>query len=210
MNASNGRRLERAALELLRSIDELYPDQEFFVIVFGYEARLMFGNSLSPRTIPATLQNKQRLRDWLSGIKTISGTDPRDALRAGLAMQPSALFLLSDGEFNSTGRPTRLFGLTTESVEQVVETANTARTPVHTIAFEDQSAEPVMRKLAESTSGIHHFVPAPDRYVRIPDVKSRTVLRRAAESYRFRGERLPEPDDSPPVAVDRTFGSRGR
>jgi hypothetical protein len=226
MNARGGKRLERAVLELLRSIDTLYEDQRFYVIVFGYEARLMFDDSgLFPRTIPATLQNKQLLRAWLAHVSTIAGTDPRDALHVGLKMQPSAVFLLSDGEFNGRRR-TSMFGLTERKVEDIVAQASLPpptpippgattsdsaqanadqhlpqdqsgewasnkgrQVPVHTIAFEDQSSEPAMKRVAEVSGGIHRFVPAPAGTANVTaQPSSRRSLRGIVTDFRFRGE----------------------
>ena len=81
MNARAGKRLERAVLELLRSVAQLREDQFFYVLVFGWQTRRMFDDrSASPEMAAATLENKKRLRNWLAGIQTIRGNrSPRGA-----------------------------------------------------------------------------------------------------------------------------------
>jgi hypothetical protein len=191
MLARRGQRLERAVEELMRSIDALYDDQEFYVIVFGYTTRLLFDETgLFPATVPATLENKQRLRDWLAEVSTLDGTDPRDALHIGLNMRPHALFFLSDGEFNGRER-TSIFGAARTSVDAVVESAmpEQGKIPVHTIAFEDRTSERAMHKIAGATGGIHRFVavPAGSAGSRSRGASARS-LRTMVVDFRFRGE----------------------
>ena len=158
MNARRGKRLERAVLELLRSIDELNDEQAFYVLVFGYRTRRVFDDdSLVPSFVPATLENKRRLRQWLAGLNTISGTDPREALKTALIMHPSAIFLLSDGEFNKPARDTVFTrGLEVDDVMTRWKSA-----PVFTIAFEDSANELHMQAIANMSGGQHRFVPRP-------------------------------------------------
>lgn len=162
MNARHGKRLERAVLELLNSLDQLSEKQRFFVIVFGWGTRMMFDNeTLIPRPIPASMENKRRLRDWLAQIQTISGTDPRKALEIALALKPSAMFFLSDGEFNKPNH-TKFFGDETAEAEDVIEASDPKAIPIHTVAFEDRACEARMNGIAALTNGQHRFVPAPD------------------------------------------------
>jgi hypothetical protein len=168
MNARRGKRLERAVLELLQSLDQLNQKQRFYVIVFGWKTRRMFDNvlidaeQLYPTPIPATLENKRRLRDWLAQVQTISGTDPRKALEIGLTLKPSAIFFLSDGEFNKPNR-SKFFGDETAEAEDVVKAGEPTAIPIHTVAFEDPVCEARMNGIAAMTKGQHRFVPAPSR-----------------------------------------------
>ncbi|MBI2478552.1 MAG: hypothetical protein HYV60_07915 [Planctomycetia bacterium] len=162
MNARRGERLERAVLELLQSLDQLTEKQRFYVIVFGWETQRMFDSEqLFPSPIPASIDNKRRLRDWLAQVQTISGTDPRKALEIGLALQPSAMFFLSDGDFNKPDHG-KFFDDDTAEAEDVIEAGNTRAIPIHTVAFEDRSCEVRMNGIAQMTDGQHRFVPAPD------------------------------------------------
>lgn len=166
MNARRGKRLERAAMELLQSLDQLGEKQQFYVIVFGWGTRRMFDGTtldpgqLFPKPLPATLENKQRLRRWLSQVQTISGTDPRKALQLGLALRPSAIFFLSDGEFNSP-KKSKFFRDDFAEAEDVIKAGDPTAIPIHTVAFEDPVCEVRMSGIAELTNGQHRFVHAP-------------------------------------------------
>jgi hypothetical protein len=94
-------------------------------------------------------------------VQTISGTDPRKALEIGLALKPSAMFFLSDGEFNKPNR-SKFFGDDTTEAEDVIEASDPTAIPIHTVAFEDRSCEARMNGIATMTHGQHRFVPAPD------------------------------------------------
>ena len=172
MNARGGKRLERAVLELLQSLDQLTEKQRFYVIVFGWETRRMFDSEqLFPSPIPASIENKRRLRDWLAQVQTISGTDPRKALEIGLALKPSAMFFLSDGEFNKPNH-SKFFGDDTSEAEDVIESGDSKAIPIHTVAFEDHSCEARMNGIAGMTDGQHRFVPAPDSRVSKPSAST--------------------------------------
>ena len=158
MNARRGQRIERAVLELLRSIDQLRADQEFYVLVFGWQTHHMFEGGRG--IVPATLDNKQRLQRWLARIRIISGTDPREALEFGLNLKPDAIFFLSDGEFNKPPKRHSFSDAETEA-EDVIRKSGSGETPIHTIAFEDRSSQPRMRRIAKLTGGQHIFIEPP-------------------------------------------------
>lgn len=189
MNARSGRRLQRAVSELLQSLDNLRDEQEFYVVVFGWTTRLMFdGEQLVPRPVPATLKNKQRLRRWLMRVNTISGTDPRKSLDVSLAMKPSAIFFLSDGEFNKPASSVFFKDDDTEA-EDVVKSYDPRSIPIHTVAFEDPVCEPRMRGIAELTSGQHRFVPAPKESLpKRPKSMIRQDFIKTLRSFVFTGE----------------------
>lgn len=145
-------RLIRALAELRESIERLSPSQSFYVILFNGETRRMFDDKATvPRALPATPENKRRLSDWLASIRTGESTDPRPALKLGLSMQPSALFLLSDGIF--TGPET--------SVLEVIKRHNPGHAPIFTIAYEDARSCQAMERIARLTGGEYQFVPHP-------------------------------------------------
>lgn len=152
-------RLRVAAEEVLRSINNLTADQKFYVILFATETRPMFDQRV-PRMIPATTQNKLRLAQWLLNVPNSSGTDPRAALRTGLRLRPSAVFLLSDGQFNGqTSDRNRAVLSGNPSVEEVVRQNRRDDIPIHTIAMVS-NVERRMRTLAENTGGTYRIVGA--------------------------------------------------
>lgn len=158
--SSGGNRFDRASAELVRSVNQLTDSQAFSVILFSSKTRLMFDHQgLFPEMLPATAENKDRLREWIARIQPGGGTDPREALRLGLELSPSALFLLSDGDFKPEQNPGNL--LTSKlTIPEVVDRSNHVRAPIHTIAYEDTANRVAMQALAAQTGGQYRFVAA--------------------------------------------------
>ena len=160
-SASEGSRFVRALAELRASVGRLSENQSFYVVLFNGQTRRMFDDdAIFPQAIRATSDNKRRLNEWLATVRTGSSTDPRESIRLGLGMQASALFLLSDGEFNgqqSNINSDLLNG--NPSVFEVVDRHNRNRTPIHTVAYEDLSNCKLMEQIAKSTGGEYKFVP---------------------------------------------------
>lgn len=156
-----GCRFQRACAELLESIDQLREDQYFYVVLFSFKTLRMFDDdSPLPQLAPATYENKQRLKDWLADVVLGGGTDPREALRLGLQLEPSAIFLLSDGEFNGQKEPSRNGVFTgNQDVFEVVQQNNAARMPIHTFAYEDPQGCDNMYDLSTQTDGLYRFIP---------------------------------------------------
>lgn len=164
MQARDGGRFERARDELVASLSRLRPEQEFYVYLFNWSTFPMFGQLADPgKPIPATPDNVAKLRNWLYAIQPDSGTDPRRALRGAHEMKPDAIFLLSDGKFNTPSQLDLLQGWdpSDTSVFTVVSQLEPLRCQINTIAFEDMTAAQGMAKLAAMTEGQFRFVPAP-------------------------------------------------
>jgi Mg-chelatase subunit ChlD len=155
-------RFDRARNELLRSISYLTEDQWFYVVLFSHVTYPMFDeSSLVPRMVRATTENKQRLKTWLYKVKVGGDTDPRDALHIALTLRASAVFLLSDGEFNGHKKNNRSSIFTgNPTVTEVVERNNSGQTPIHTFAYEDPVSKERMLGLADQTGGVYRFIPA--------------------------------------------------
>jgi hypothetical protein len=154
-------RFARARYELLRSIDKLAPDQQFYVILFSTGTRCMFDDdSPAPEMIPATGKNKLRLREWLEAVEVGGSTDPREALFIALALEPDAVFFLSDGDFSNVSGDARnrLFAGAPEA-EDLVKRVNRVRTPIHTFAYEDPSSKRRMEALAQLSGGDYKYIP---------------------------------------------------
>ncbi len=166
MNTCSGEdatRFTRAADELIHSVEQLREDQWFYVIVFSDVTRRMLDdNSPMPQMVQATWENKQALRSWLETIQPDGDTDPREAVYLALLLKPSAVFLLSDGEFNGhkhNNQATLLRG--NPKVEDVVAENNQGKSPIHSIAYEEREAQGNMRSLAQQTGGMFRFVRRP-------------------------------------------------
>jgi len=156
-----GTRLDAAKAELRTSVGKLTEDQKFCVLVFSNNFESMNGDSVTrPKMHAANVRNKRALAKWLRTINPTGGTEPRGALRAGLALNPSGVFLLSDGQFHGGPAPI-IEGLPMQqnlSAAEVIEQYNFCGAPVHTIAFIDKSCQPRMERLAMMTGGEHRFI----------------------------------------------------
>jgi hypothetical protein len=165
-SGSMGDGFQSARNELLNSIDQLKPDQRFYVVFFDEEPdymRLMDPNVNDTASVMATPQNKQRLRKWAMTVEMNKGKAPYQILPFALSLRPDVIFLLSDGEFPSAieeilreqNRQENLFG---ESGPISI---------VHTIRYhgregqEGQNAEATMVKIAKENGGQYRHVPKP-------------------------------------------------
>ena len=153
-----GLRFRRAAAELIRSVNELDPSQKFYVFLFNKYTRMMFGyRTITPRLVQATHENKQRLSNWINSTSPEGGTDPRKALHLATRMNPSAIFILSDGEFTDDDQVFDA-GLGDVGDTFSMMEALDSNVLVHSIAFEDPQSRENMERLAEMTGGGYRFV----------------------------------------------------
>lgn len=128
-------RLERAKIEIRRSVLAMRHPQKFHVIFYDDQPRPM------PAGIPQAADSvgKDRLLGWLRMIEPDGGTDPRGAMTQALSMKPDGIFLLSDGEFPDG---------TAESIAR----ANKARIPIHCIDLSGGSGNQ-LRRIAQTSGG---------------------------------------------------------
>ena len=153
---------ERVCHELLQSIEQLSPDQRFYVILFSECPRPMFdAKSPFPQAIPATPENKAKLRDWLATVELGGDNFPEEALRMAFAMRPNAVFFLSDGQlpdfsFDFAGEPVAGDAQTPGEADR----GGPAQIPVHSIAVYGRPAR-VMGRLSAHTGGTYRYVPRP-------------------------------------------------
>ncbi|MFK8115470.1 MAG: hypothetical protein AB8B91_24960 [Rubripirellula sp.] len=164
MNARDGERYRRAYEELARSVENLQPEQSYYVYLFSWKLTPMFYDSSSREYVAAVPGHIKRLKRWISGISLGSGTDPRRALSLAAHQKPDAVFLLSDGHFNKPPFPLSETGWISEqgdvSQENVVAGVKRfyGNLPIHTIAFENPFAQLEMQQIAAMTGGEHRYV----------------------------------------------------
>ena len=139
-------RLEAAKEELMRSIRELEPMTEFYVIFYASDAKPMGGGPVA-----ATEKSKKKCFAWVRSIQPAGGTRPSEAVLRALSFKPDAIWLLSDGGFNHPEY----------AIKTIREANRTLRIPIHTIAFYDRAAEANARQVAEDSDGTYRFVPGP-------------------------------------------------
>lgn len=117
-------RWELTRSELLRSIDGLDENAEFFVVLYSSAPIMLFGNS---QWVRAQLLNLRLARTGLLGIIPTGGTKPIPAFEISFALdpQPDAIYFMTDG-------------LVENDVPAIVRQLNRREMiPIHCILFGD-------------------------------------------------------------------------
>lgn len=159
-SGSMGDAFTSARSALLQSIDMLTEKQRFYVVFFDTNCdymQLSGSSEPEPRSVYATVNNKQQLRNWAMRVSMDRGKAPYEPLRFALDLRPDVIFLLSDGEFpqgiedllSEENRSTNLFG-DTDPISIV-----------HTISYHSREGESRMRRIAEKNFGQYRHVPKP-------------------------------------------------
>jgi len=128
--------------ELKRVVNALTGNQAFHIIFFNTDAFEMPG---SP-PFSATVANKQKAMTFIDSAGSGGGTNPTDALRRALAMQPDAVTLLTDGEFEV-------------QIGDLVDRLNAAKkVRVNCVCFESQQGVAVLQRIARNNNGAFQFI----------------------------------------------------
>ncbi len=145
-----GPRWEALCKELIRAIQSLSPDQDFFVISFDSTAHPMFG--IPPpngKFLKAVKKNVDRLQNWIRSIEHGRQTFPASAVGIAMKLEPDAIFLLSDGEINdSTVADLRIWNrkmATDGDVKTLV--------PIHTVLLHSQIGFATLEAIANENGG---------------------------------------------------------
>jgi hypothetical protein len=148
--------------ELMRSVDQLQPTQKFGVVLFrdnGASTHALFAQELRP----ATASNRAALRAWLASVNAAGRSNPMDGLRAGLALRPQALFLLSRSIPRGPGNP---WDMGSESTLTELERLNPATpggpraTVIKTVQFLEPDPTGVMERIGRVHGGSERATPA--------------------------------------------------
>lgn len=138
---------EELYAQLLRAVEPLAPEQDFAVIFFADDKAW---GPADGKPLPATPENKQKLREWLDATETGRESTPAPGLKLAFDGKPDTVFFVSDGHFADY-----------EDVARLVASLNPGRaTRVHAVGFflneeEDDSRSYIefLRKLAEDNGG---------------------------------------------------------
>jgi hypothetical protein len=141
-----GRRWELACRELRNSVSALDPAQRFYVVFFNTEDFPQFYPLMDNFLSKAEPANVDKLERWMRNVLPMGGTNPAKALRRALELNPDAVFLLSDGEFDL--RPTM----------QVLLENSHLRTVIHTVALGSRAGERMLYTIAQATGGTYRYV----------------------------------------------------
>ena len=140
-----GYRFSRARTELVRALGDFQPYQKFFVIFYNHRAQPMYVPGKRMKLVAASQSTLRRTRRWINKQNAHGGTYPDIALEMALEMKPDVIFFVSDGEFPRTART-------------VAKEANKHGTIIHTIAFEFDGGQLVLKGIAEDNHGRYRFV----------------------------------------------------
>ena len=135
-----------ACNQLIDSLNGLQPEQEFYVICFDAQTTYLF--NIPPSRVKFFKPDDKtlpRVKRWLRSHELGRATMPAEALQNALALEPDAIFLLSDGELqdNSVGMLRMINGFSS-AYRQI---------PIHTVhLFSDEGRE-TLQLIARENSG---------------------------------------------------------
>lgn len=140
--------------ELARSIDGLSAEQEFGVVFFQKNEALVVPPEHD--LIPAVPDEKIRALEWIEENVIPAGrSNPIEAIRHGLSLEPDVIFLLSN---NITG--SGQFEIDQDDLLALIDELNTIdpatgrrRTQIQCIQFLDPDPLDTLKKIAEEHSG---------------------------------------------------------
>ncbi len=145
-----GPRWEALCRELIRALQSLSPDQEFFIISFDSHAHPMFdvipqrGAFLNPTPV-----NVSNVLNWLVTFQLGGKTYPSSAVGIAMRLEPDAIFLLSDGEIaDSTIQDLRFWNHKHDNKGHVKTVI-----PIHTVLLYSQIGFAALQTIANENSG---------------------------------------------------------
>lgn len=138
-------RYKRCQDELLRSVTSMQYGQQYFIVFFSDKLYPMPEN----RLVYAKPDQLQKTAQWLVNAVPDGGTEPWPGLQRAFRMEPDAIFLLTDGQFDP------------EVVKKAhrIQPETKKKIPIHTIAFESQQGAVLLEAIARQSGGIFRFVP---------------------------------------------------
>jgi len=146
-----GPRWNAARNELIRSMRNLKPDQQFCILLYSSFATSFEGNVNKAQYVAATPENLDLMTRWLNIQVPAGGTLPLPAVKVALELQPDAIFLLSDGELQDDTRGF-LFKINVQSKaeEEIV--------PIHTVSAGMSMGAQLLEVISTENRGIFQQV----------------------------------------------------
>jgi hypothetical protein len=121
-NSMGNGKFETACFELMKSVSQLGPKQQFYVIFFSDTAYPLFYPKSAKDWVPATSSNQVLFEAWLKTIELCLQTRGEEAMERAFTMKPDVLYLLGDGAF-------------TDKTAQRTLSHQDSRVTVHTLGF---------------------------------------------------------------------------
>ena len=107
-NSMNNGKFETALYEIKRSVAQLKPEHEFYVIFYSDASYPLFYPEEQRYPVPATEANKKKLDRWLGTVHRCLQTKGEAAMDLAMRMRPDGLYLLGDGAFSDKAVPKTL------------------------------------------------------------------------------------------------------
>jgi hypothetical protein len=141
-----GSRFRKAKRELFRSISNLRPDQQYYVVFFGLDSYPMYFPEPQADLVASEPKTWKRLHRWMGYVdpRTQPATNGKSAMLLALDLAPDAIYLLSDGVFTDDTVPALL-------------AMDATPTPIHTIAFGTEAARADLQRIADKHNGTYRF-----------------------------------------------------
>lgn len=149
--STGGAVLAAEKAELLASLAQLGPGQQFQIIFYNEAPQVFHSDAPGGRLQFATPENKEAARRFIQSIEADGGTAHDAALSLAIRMQPDVIYFLSDAD-----RP----GLTASQLERFQRMAAGIR--IHAIQFGEEpraAAGSFMRELAGKNDGQFKYIP---------------------------------------------------
>ena len=147
-----GTRIEKACAELLRSVQTLGTNAQFYVIFFSDRAYPMYDPKIQRTMVKPTTLEIRKLTTWMRTLSLGPSTEPRQALEQAVVLKPDVIFLLTDGTFSDSTSDLLL-----NNPDTIPYLLNPGLS-IHTIAFEEQAGEAVLKAIAEKYRGKYKYV----------------------------------------------------
>lgn len=120
--------------ELKRSVGQLKPSQSFNVIIFYEDYERVKTDAFKPKLEPATADTRREFFSWIDRKAPKGGTEPLQAMRRALSLDPEAVFFFSDGYFDDS------------VVTEITRANRRTRARIYCLVFDDM--------LLQDTSGL--------------------------------------------------------
>jgi hypothetical protein len=133
---ADAKRWLRVRTELRRTLRSLEFPQRYLVVFYNDRAWAMPGGVPTTAGWAAT----NRTLAWIGRIVPEGPTDPREAMELALGFKPSAVFLLSDGEFP-------------EGSAEAIAASNRGNTPIHCIDLSGGTGRAALEQIARDSAG---------------------------------------------------------
>lgn len=142
--------LQFAKRELLNSIRDLQPTQQFQIVFYNHVPVIFSPSGQAGRLSFATDENKARAERFIAAIQAVGGTEHEAALNTAIRLRPDVIFFLTDAD------EPRLSEVQMDDIER-----RAAGIIIHTVEFglgPPSSSRNFIARLAERNGGQYVYI----------------------------------------------------